>query len=114
MDETLEFHQQPDNQTQLFSLEAFQYVSKHPYVFFHCRVKICNAKNPFSRCARGCIKRERRSEETLPEAEEENVYPLAQGPFSLDREKREIKADEALESDQSLQVAKSVTKRSSK
>lgn len=113
VDETLQFHQQPDNQTQLFSLEAFQYVSKHPYVFFHCRVKICNARNPFSRCARGCIKRARRSEETLPEAEEENVYPLAQGPFSPDRQKREIEADETLESDQSLQVAKSVTKRSS-
>ena len=104
VDNTVEFHHPPNPQKQRFSLEAFQYVSKHPYVFMHCRVKICNATDPNSRCARGCVKRELRSVETLHETAD-NVYSLAQGPLTLDREKRVANADEAVKSDQSTREA---------
>ena len=66
VDDTLKFHPRPDPQSQRFSLEAFQYVSKHPYVFLHCKVQICNATDQNSRCAQGCVKRGRRSVRTLP------------------------------------------------
>ena len=105
MDDTLQFHPRPDLQSQRFSLEAFQYVSKHPYVFFHCKVKICNATDPNSRCALGCQERGRRSAKALHDTAND-VYSLAQGPLTLNREKREAVADEAL-ADQSLRVEKS-------
>ena len=104
VDNTVEFHHPPNPQKQRFSLEAFQYVSKHPYVFMHCRVKICNATDSNSRCARGCVKRELRSVETLHETVDD-VYSLAQGPLTLDREKRVANADEAVKSDQSTREA---------
>ena len=62
---------------------------------------ICNATDPNSRCAQGCVSRSRRSAKPLPESAD-NTYALAQGPFTLNREKREAEADEA---DQSTRVA---------
>ncbi|XP_078377374.1 uncharacterized protein LOC144660588 isoform X5 [Oculina patagonica] len=104
-DDTLKFHPRADPQSQRFSLEAFQYVSKHPYVFFHCKVQICNTTDPNSRCAQGCIAaRRRRSAKPLPESADD-TYALAQGPLTLDREKREAEADEAADADQSMRVA---------
>ncbi|XP_078377370.1 uncharacterized protein LOC144660588 isoform X1 [Oculina patagonica] len=103
-DDTLKFHPRADPQSQRFSLEAFQYVSKHPYVFFHCKVQICNATDPNSRCAQGCIARRRRGAKPLPESADD-TYALAQGPLTLDREKREAEADEAADADQSMRVA---------
>ena len=93
VDETLRLHPRPDPQTQRFSLEAFQYVSKHPYVFFHCKVKVCNATDSASRCKQGCIKRERRTTNTLPD-NIDDVYALAQGPLTLNREKSGTDADD--------------------
>ena len=103
VDDTLSFHPRPDPQSQRFSLEAFQYVSQQPFVFFHCRVKICNETDPNSRCTQGCLSRKRRSLKTLP-GTADDVYPLAQGPLTLSREKRDEQADEARESDQSMRV----------
>ena len=103
-DDTLKFHPSPSDQCQRFSLEAFQYVNKLPYVFFHCKVKICNASDPYSRCAQGCVARRRRSAKPLPESADD-TYALAQGPLTLNREKREAEADEAVNSDQNLRVA---------
>ena len=104
VDKTLRFHPRPDPQTQRFSLEAFQYVRKHPYVFFHCKVKVCNATDPASRCEQGCIKRERRRTNTLPD-NIDDVYALAQGPLTLNREKWGTDADDQdLDSNKGTQV----------
>lgn len=103
-DDTLKFHPRPDPQSQRFSLEAFQYVSKLPYVFFHCKVQICNATDPNSRCAQGCVARRRRGAKPLPESADD-TYALAQGPLTLNREKREAEADETADADQSMRVA---------
>ena len=104
-DDTLKFHPSPSDQCQRFSLEAFQYVNKHPYVFFHCKVKICDASDPDSRCAQGCVSRRRRSVKPLPESAND-IYALAQGPLTLNREKREAEADETVNSKQSLNANK--------
>lgn len=99
-DDTLQFHDSPGNQSQRWSLEAFQYVSKHPYVFFHCQVQVCDAADPASRCARGCIQRRRRSEKVLHD-NPDDIYALAQGPLALNRDKREAEVDEAVALDKS-------------
>ncbi|KAJ7390056.1 hypothetical protein OS493_027581 [Desmophyllum pertusum] len=108
-DETLKFLDSVDAQSQRFSLEAFQYVSKNTYVFFHCSVQVCNATDLGSRCARGCQQqsqqRRRRSLKPLPESTD-GVYSLAQGPLTLNREKREAEVNDAVDSDQSMRVAK--------
>lgn len=88
VDETLSFHPRPDPQSERWSIEAFQYVNRNnPFVFIHCEIKVCNATDPNSRCAQGCQpSRKRRDVETFPETPDD-VYPLAQGPFSLSPEK---------------------------
>ena len=90
VDETLSFHPRPDPQSERWSIEAFQYVNRNnPFVFIHCEIKVCNATDPNSRCAQGCQpSRKRRDVETFPETSDD-VYPLAQGPFSLSPEKRD-------------------------
>ena len=99
-DDTLQFHSSFNNRSQRWSLEAFQYVSKHPYVFFHCRVQICNVTDPTSRCAQGCIERRRRSAKILHD-NPDDIYALAQGPLALNREKKEAEVDEAVALDKS-------------
>jgi hypothetical protein len=36
-------------------LEAFKFLGDHPFVFVHCHVLVCDAKDPHSRCKKGCI-----------------------------------------------------------
>ena len=79
MDKTVKFHPTNDKRTQKFSLEAFAFVGDHMFVYMHCRVKICNASDPSSRCAQGCIRRAKRAVTTLESKDDE--VTLAQGPF---------------------------------
>ena len=97
-------HPPPDPQSERWSTEAFQFVNRPtPFVFIHCKVKVCNATDPTSRCAQGCqASRKRRQVKPLPETPDD-VYPLAQGPFALHREKRESE-DISLKSDLSMRV----------
>ena len=74
-------------------------------MFFHCSVQVCNVTDTNSRCARGCQSRSRRSLKPLPESTD-GVYSLAQGPLTLNREKREAEVNDAVDSDQSMRVAK--------
>ena len=79
VDKTVKFHPTNDKRTQKFSLEAFAFVGDHMFVYMHCRVKICNASDPNSRCAQGCIRRAKRAVTTLESKDDE--VTLAQGPF---------------------------------
>ncbi|KAM7451618.1 hypothetical protein ABFA07_000937 [Porites harrisoni] len=79
IDKTVKFHPTNDKRTQKFSLEAFAFVGDHMFVYMHCRVKICNASDPNSRCAQGCIRRAKRAVTTLESKDDE--VALAQGPF---------------------------------
>ena len=79
-DNTVNFISTADKTSQRFSLEAFKFLGDHQFVYMHCRVKICNATDPKSRCAQGCLQqRRKRSLETKETWDEE--YGLAQGPF---------------------------------
>jgi len=79
VDKTVKFHPTNDKRTQKFSLEAFAFVGDHMFVYMHCTVKICNASDPKSRCAQGCIRRAKRAVTTLDSEDDE--VTLAQGPF---------------------------------
>ena len=48
--------------------------------------------------------RRRRGAKPLPESADD-TYALAQGPLTLNREKREAEADETADADQSMRVA---------
>ena len=79
IDKTVKFHPINDKRIQKFSLEAFAFLGDHMFVYMHCRVKICNASDPNSRCAQGCIRRAKRAVTTLESKDDE--VTLAQGPF---------------------------------
>ena len=82
VDGTVKFEQAPSVQVQRFSFEAFKFIGENPFVFFHCRERICNARDPNSRCAQGCVKGRRRRRD-VSNGGTEHVYRLAQGPFVL-------------------------------
>lgn len=73
-------------QVRRFSVEAFKFIGENPFVFIHCLMRICNASDPNSRCAKGCQQEIRRRRDI---ADSRNVYNLAQGPFVRTQEKEE-------------------------
>jgi len=83
VDETLTYH--PSNErSERFSLESFKFIGEHAFVFVHCRVRICNASDPDSKCVRDCEERRKRDVSHAIESFDD-LYPLAQGPISLDK-----------------------------
>ena len=92
-DDTLRFIPTNDTRAAKFSLEAFSFVGDNPFVYIHCKVRICNASDPNSRCAQGCIpSRRRRSLAEVSPSKDDLAY-LAQGPFMREDE-NEREADE--------------------
>jgi hypothetical protein len=81
-DDTVRYHSSRKVDSQRFSLEAFKFISNHPFLFIHCRVRICNGSDSQSRCARGCESRGRGRRA----AEDHHLYGLSEGPFLLDNE----------------------------
>ena len=71
-----------DERIERFKLEAFSFVGDHPFVYMHCKVKVCNATDPNSRCAQGCL-HDRRKRSLYSEESNDEEYNLAQGPFML-------------------------------
>ena len=56
MDPSVQFHNSSDPTKIRFSFEVFKFLGDHDYVFIHCRVHVCDANDPNSRCAKGCMK----------------------------------------------------------
>ena len=84
-----------DKRMQKFKLEAFSFIGDHPFVYMHCKVLICNATDPNSRCAQGCVNRAKRSLMTQGSRNEE--VHLSQGPFMRgddEKDKEETKLEE--------------------
>ena len=82
IDDTVEFIETADERMQRFKLESFSFVGDHPFVYMHCRVKICNATDPNSRCEQGCLHERRKRSLYSQGSNDEEAY-LAQGPFML-------------------------------
>ncbi|KAJ0056438.1 hypothetical protein NL108_007476 [Boleophthalmus pectinirostris] len=72
-----------------FSFEAFKFIGLHDQVYISCSVLLCEAGNPYTRCAQGCLpnapSRVRR-EATI----ESGVHYVSQGPLRL---KRSVQAE---------------------
>ena len=72
-----------------FSTEAFKFIADHPFVFVHCQIRICDARNPGSRCAQGCIKEGRLRRDV---SDDGKLYPLAQGPLTVASDAAKMKS----------------------
>ena len=93
-----------DKRTQRFSLEAFKFLGDHQFVYMHCKVKICNATDPNSRCAQGCL-HDRRKRSLYTQETNDEEYNLAQGPFMRKEENnREANLQEIVEGLDSMDI----------
>ena len=81
VDDTVNFIESGNKQLQRYSIDAFQFLGDHEFVYLHCKVKICNATDPYSRCAQGCIPHRRRRVARLPRQSKDEEATLAEGPF---------------------------------
>ncbi|XP_078375733.1 ZP domain-containing protein-like [Oculina patagonica] len=70
-----------------FTTEGFKFIADHPFVFVHCHIRICDAGNPISRCAQGCVKVTRKRRDV---SSDDRLYPLAQGPLTIDDDAKEM------------------------
>lgn len=89
-DDTVTFIQTEDKQTQHFSIEAFSFLGDHQFVFMHCRVKICNATDPQSRCAQGCLQ-QRRKRSLWTNLGRDEEYSVSHGPFMRKDEEEQVR-----------------------
>lgn len=73
---------------QRFSFQAFQFVlsTDVPYVFIHCEVRLCNATDKESRCAKGCEEVDTDVKLRHRRDEMEDTYSLEQGPIVILRQ----------------------------
>ena len=72
-----------------FMTEGFKFIADHPFVFVHCHIRICDARNPNSRCAQGCVEELVRKRRDV--SSEDKLYPLAQGPLTISSDTAERK-----------------------
>ena len=99
----MEFIPTVEERIQRYSLEAFSFVGDHPFVYLHCKVKICNATDPNSRCAQGCL-HDRRKRSLYSEETNDEEYNLAQGPFILQEDINEANLQETADGLNSLEI----------
>lgn len=86
VDDTVEYISS-DHKSDKFSIETFKFIGEFAYVFLHCHVRVCNASDEQSKCVRNCEERHRRDVTSSAETAND-VYPLAQGSISLEKEQK--------------------------
>ena len=59
VDPSVQFHHSGSPTVQRFSVRAFKFLGEHDFVFIHCRIYVCDANDPNSRCAQGCTRPQR-------------------------------------------------------
>ncbi|XP_067021213.1 uncharacterized protein [Acropora muricata] len=115
VDETVAFIPSGNEHLQRYSIEAFTFLGDHEFVYLHCRVKICNATDPNSRCAQGCIPQRGRRSALIRGQSEDDEANLAEGPFTrkhedgensqLQETDRELKDTDKTETGSTISVA---------
>ncbi|XP_029354698.1 ZP domain-containing protein-like [Echeneis naucrates] len=97
VDPTVEIYHPQHNKQFRFSMEAFKFIGQHDQVFITCSVMMCEAKNPHTRAAQGCINstsvhyvhhHHRKREAVIQSG---NHY-ISQGPLRLRRSAEELGA----------------------
>ncbi|XP_043331153.1 deleted in malignant brain tumors 1 protein isoform X23 [Cervus canadensis] len=59
-DETYRSYYQPSSNIVRFKFSSFHFLNRFPSVYLKCKMIVCRAYDPFSRCNRGCIVRAKR------------------------------------------------------
>lgn len=72
-----------------FNTEGFKFIADHPFVFVHCQIRICNARDSKSRCTLGCVNKPRKRREVTSH---DKLYALAQGPFTISNDPAQIES----------------------
>ncbi|KAL0994909.1 hypothetical protein UPYG_G00129120 [Umbra pygmaea] len=81
-DQTVKVYPSPQNQFR-FGMEAFKFIGMHEQVYISCAVILCEAGNPNSRCAEGCINgTSRRRREAVMQT---TSHYISQGPLHVGR-----------------------------
>ncbi|KAF7656584.1 hypothetical protein LDENG_00039390 [Lucifuga dentata] len=83
MDETMKVHSS-DQDSLKFEIQAFKFTGNHDQLYITCSVILCEAQNPVSRCAQGCLNNasRRRRRGLFKETASHNI---TQGPFQFIR-----------------------------
>ncbi|XP_073319982.1 CUB and zona pellucida-like domain-containing protein 1 [Pagrus major] len=86
VDSTLQRHT-PDHQRQFqFSMEAFKFIGRNNQVYISCSVMMCEAGNPNTRCAQGCLNSTQLGGRSKREAvTQTSRHLVSQGPLRLKR-----------------------------
>lgn len=60
-DETYQPYHPPSPRFARFKFSSFHFLNRFPAVYLHCKVVVCGAHDPASRCRRGCVRRPKRN-----------------------------------------------------
>ncbi|XP_019646875.1 PREDICTED: uncharacterized protein LOC109487337 [Branchiostoma belcheri] len=92
-DQTVDIYSIEDPAVEQFSFEAFRFIQEVKMVYVHCEVMVCDAADPGSRCAQGCVtRRKRASDEKVDMIGRHMIYL---GPIILDEEESGISPSSA-------------------
>ncbi|XP_066279058.1 ZP domain-containing protein-like [Branchiostoma lanceolatum] len=81
-DPTLDIFSIDDPAKERFGFEAFRFIQEVKTVYVHCEVMVCDAADPGSRCAEGCVARRKRATEEKVDMIGRHMIYL--GPVTLD------------------------------
>ncbi|XP_053778640.1 scavenger receptor cysteine-rich domain-containing protein DMBT1 [Desmodus rotundus] len=78
---TLHSHQ---NMAQ-FKFDAFSFLSSYDVVYLQCKIAVCGAGDPSSRCSRGCVGQNQRGADPVGATEEQAEHFQMVGPLEIHR-----------------------------
>eukprot|EP00058_Branchiostoma_floridae_P018026 XP_002603515.1 hypothetical protein BRAFLDRAFT_79051 [Branchiostoma floridae] len=87
---TLQFYPSPGPDRWRFGFQTFAFASGVGMVYLHCDVLLCNATDPNSRCAQGCLTSGGRTRREA--GSEPDIYRLTQGPIVFSYDQTELRA----------------------
>ncbi|XP_065775301.1 deleted in malignant brain tumors 1 protein [Muntiacus reevesi] len=89
-DETYRSYYQPSSNIVRFKFSSFHFLNRFPSVYLKCKMIVCRAYDPFSRCNRGCIVRAKRDVDSYQEKVDVILGPIQLQPSpqkrNLDRQ----------------------------
>ncbi|KAM9766063.1 uncharacterized protein ACNS7B_003659 [Menidia menidia] len=88
IDSTVQIHPPSHNKQFQFSMEAFKFIGLHDQVYISCSIMMCEAGNPNTRCAQGCMNTTLLSGHHLHKREaviQSGAHLVSQGPLRLRR-----------------------------
>nr|XP_042094704.1 deleted in malignant brain tumors 1 protein isoform X20 [Ovis aries] len=87
-DETYRPYHQPSSNIVRFKFSSFHFLNRFPSVYLKCKMVVCRAYDPFSRCNRGCIVRGKRDVSSYQEK-----VDVVLGPIQLQASPQKRKLD---------------------